>query len=111
MEIKAYLIIASYAITLLIGWHGHTWYDGYLKSKEQAEIIDTRLSTEKASNEDAAKTAKKEAENDEKARASDAEVESHIESNRAGFDCVIPAIGVRDLQQAITSHTRASKPN
>lgn len=111
MGIKQYLVIASYALTLFIGWHGHTWYDGYVKSKGDDQIIDGRIAAEKASNADAANTAKKEADDEEKSRKSDAVVQAHINQDQHGYDCAVPHLGVLDLQQAVTTHTGTRKPH
>lgn len=110
MGTKAYLIIASYIIVLFLGWHMHTWYDGYMHSKEQDQIIQDRVIVENKSNEDAAKTANKEADDDKQAKETETVVERHIEADKSGFGCVVPAIGVHDLQQSVTAHTRARKP-
>lgn len=105
------LMAATYAAAIAIGWHGHTWYDGYKEAGTEKTIIDDRVAGEVASNADAGKEVKKEADDDQKAKASDAVVEKHIETDKPSYACVVPAVGVRDLQQAVTTHTRTGKPN
>lgn len=111
MSAKYWFLIASYALAIFIGWHSHTWYDGYMANKTKDAIIDTRVEAEKNSNEDAAKTAHKEAENHGKARATDAQLEKHLNEGGDKLDCYVSPVVMRDLREAVTTHTRTRKPD
>lgn len=105
--LKFTVFMASYFLVAFVTWKIHTWYDGYNESKTEAEIIDERVVEEKNSNTDAAKTENKIVADQQVQTEQNQKLEKDIEKQKTGFDCVIPAVGVRDLQQAVTSHTRA----
>lgn len=111
MGIKQYLVIASYILAVAAGWHAHSWYDGYKRAKEADAIIVARVTQETESNKAAAATEKKEADDEKQAKQSDEVITQHIETRPDVFSCVVPAVGVRDLQQAVTTHTRARQPD
>lgn len=111
MAIKPYLIAASYLFAIFLGWHVHTWYEGYEKSKEQSKIITDRVKDENLSNADAAKTLVKEDKDNAEAQAGDAALAAHIDANKQSFDCAVPAIGVLDLRQAIGAPASTVKSN
>lgn len=106
-----YWILGIFTFGLTVGWTSHTWYDGYSKTNATEKLISDRVDNEKSSNNDAARTAIKENEDGKKSAESDAAVEKHIKSNVSGFKCAVPDVGVRDLRQTVTSHTRARKPD
>lgn len=106
-----YWILGIFAFGLTVGWTSHTWYIGYTKEKQMEHLIDSRVESEKNSNKDAAKTIAKETEDEKKATASDALVAKHIAENADAFNCIVPDVGVRDLQQAIATHSSARKPH
>lgn len=92
---------------IFAGWHSHVWYEGYVKSKLDDKIMVDRIEQEKKSNDEAAKVLAKEAIDHEKEIASNAEIQKHIEADKPAYSCIVPATGLRDLQQAVTSHSRA----
>jgi hypothetical protein len=99
------LVVSSFLFGLFIGWHGHTWYDGYKNSKIETQLIDDRLKEEKNSESDAANTEEKLTIDRQDAANSNVKLETDLA--KTSTDCIVADSSVRDLRQAVTAHRRS----
>lgn len=93
------MIIASYAAVGLIGWHAHTWYDGYQEAKKDEVIITDRVKDESVVNKIATAADKKIEDDESKADTVIKAQEKDIVEKKLDYECRVSPTGVQSLNK------------